>query len=137
MSGFLLDTNVLSEVVKRRRDRGVIRRLRAVAATELFTSSICAMELRFGAVRSADAELWDRLVDRVLDRVVILPVGLREAVRAGEILAALADEGQSIGTEDALIAATAACHDLIVVTRNVKHLGRVREIRVESWWPPR
>jgi tRNA(fMet)-specific endonuclease VapC len=132
---YLLDTNVLSEVLKKRPDGQVLARLREVAASSLYTSSVCVMELRFGAARvSAGAALWRRIRDEALSRVQILGVGEPEAVRAGELLAAMQVHGQQIGTEDVLIAATALTHDLVMSTRNVKHFARVVGLQVEDWW---
>jgi tRNA(fMet)-specific endonuclease VapC len=70
----------------------------------------------------------------VLARVSTLAVRRPEALLAGEILADLERRGEPIGTEDVLIAATAMVHDLIVATRNTKHLSRVRGLKVENWW---
>jgi tRNA(fMet)-specific endonuclease VapC len=135
VNGFLLDTNVLSEVIRRQPDEGVLRRLRTLAPQYLFTSSICVMELRFGAARVPHgAALWERIRREVLPLVTILPVGEAAALRAGDLLAALESRGERIGVEDLLIAATAFTHGLSVATRNVKHLSRVAGLEVESWW---
>ena len=135
MTSYLLDTNVLSEVMKRRPAECVMDRLRAVPAENLFTSSICAMELRHGAARRQDdGALWRRIRGEVLSRVRVLPLGEDEAFRAGDLLATLEARGQPIGVEDLLIAATALTHGLVLSTRNVKHLARVPDLRVEDWW---
>jgi len=131
----LLDTNVLSEVTKRRPHPGVTRRIEAARREDLYTSVICLMELRFGVVRHPQGKgLWKRLRSEVLSRVAILPLRQSEALLAGEILADLERRGEPIGTEDVLIAATALRHDLTVATRNTKHLSRVKGLRVENWW---
>jgi tRNA(fMet)-specific endonuclease VapC len=59
---------------------------------------------------------------------------MRVCTRAGELLAALEAAGTPLGTEDVMIAATALALDLTVVTRNVRHFGRVARLRVENWW---
>lgn len=136
MAGYLLDTNVLSELLRKRPEPGVVRALNAIAAEDLSTSSICVMELRRGSLRHRAAErLWERISREVLARVRILAFGEREAVLAGDISAELAAQGKPIGIEDALIAATAMAHGLAVVTRNVAHFSRVGTLRVINWWP--
>jgi tRNA(fMet)-specific endonuclease VapC len=131
--GYLLDTNVLSEVLKRRPSDRMLAKLRAAPATALATSSVCVMELRFGAARSpGGSALWSRISRDVLALVRIFPVGADEAIRAGEVLAALEARGESIGVEDVLIAATAQVNDLVVVTRNEPHFARVRGLTVEN-----
>ena len=135
MPKYLLDTNVLSEVVKKRPSATVIGHLREVPQTALHASVVSVMEMRFGAVRSATGSiLWERIRRDVLARVKILPLGEDEASRAGEILADLEMRGVPVGIEDVMIGATALVHGLVVVTRNVKHLGRIRGLVVENWW---
>ncbi len=135
MSGYLLDTNVLSEVIKRRPEPGVLDRIRAVPARDLSTSSVCVAELRYGAVRHpSGASLWERIASEVLPRVRVLAVGEAEAIRAGDLLAVLESRGQPVGIEDVLIGATALVGKLTVVTRNVRHFERMPGLDVESWW---
>jgi len=132
---YLLDTNVLSEVAKKRPSATVIGHLREVPQTALHASVVSVMEMRFGAVRSATGSiLWERIRRDVLRRVKILPLGEDEASRAGEILADLEMRGVPVGIEDVMIGATALVHGLVVVTRNVKHLGRIRGLVVANWW---
>lgn len=133
-SSYLLDTNVLSELVRKQPAPGVLHRIGELSLERVMTSCICAMELRYGAARHPDGErLWDRIQKDVLARVRVLPLTEADALRAGVLLAGLADRGTPIGIEDVLIAATALGNDLVVVTRNVKHYRRVPDLRVEAW----
>ena len=50
MRGYLLDTNVISELMKKRPRPEVVRRVRNLAPNEAFTSAVCFLELRYGAV---------------------------------------------------------------------------------------
>jgi len=134
--GYLIDTNVLSEVLKKRPEPRVIARLRDIAALSLFTSAVCVTELRYGARRHPGGDgLWQRIAREVLSRVQILPLGEAEALRAGDLLAELESAGQPIGIEDVLIGATALVGSLTVATRNVRHFRRLPGLSVESWWP--
>jgi predicted nucleic acid-binding protein len=134
VSGYLLDTNVLSEVIKRRPEPGVLDRLRAVPARDLSTSSVCVAELRYGAVRHpSGARLWERIASEILSSVRVLAVGEAEAIRAGDLLAILESRGLPVGIEDVLIGATALVGNLTVVTRNVRHFERMPGLGVESW----
>ena len=135
MPKYLLDTNVLSEVVKKRPSATLLGHLRRAPQHALHTSVVSVTELRFGAVRSAAGSiLWERIRRDVLARVRILPLGEDEASRAGEILADLELRGTPVGIEDVMIGATALVGGLVVVTRNVKHLARIRGLAVENWW---
>jgi len=135
MAGYLLDTNVLSEIIRKRPSTTVLARLRDAPQNALFTSSVSVMELRFGTVRTQGGSiLWERLRKVVLARVKIVPLDEEIAERAGDILADLESRGSPISIEDVMIGATALVSHLAVVTRNVKHLTRIRGLVVESWW---
>ena len=135
MAGYLLDTNVLSEIIRKRPEATVLAHLRDAPQDALFTSSVSVMELRLGAVRTHGGSiLWQRIRREVLARVKILPLDEETAERAGEILADLASRGSPIGIEDVTIGATALVAHLAVVTRNVEHLSRIRGLVVENWW---
>ncbi len=136
MRGFLLDTNVLSELLRKRPAPSVLERLQSAPKEELLTSVICLTELRFGASRVPSGEkLWARIADEVLPRVRALPIGEKEGVLAGDVLADLEMRGETIGVEDVLIGATALANGLTVVTRNLRHFQRIQGLKTESWWP--
>ncbi|MEA2162130.1 MAG: tRNA(fMet)-specific endonuclease VapC [Thermoanaerobaculia bacterium] len=132
---YLLDTNVLSEVIRKQPNRGLLQRLSEVAVRDVVTSAVCVAELRYGAARVAHgARLWERIAREILSRIDILPLGEAEAVRAGDLLAILEAHGEPIGVEDVWIGATALEHRLTVVTRNLKHFRRIPGLASESWW---
>lgn len=136
MSGYLLDTNVISELLRKQPEGRVIERVRATRQEQLATSVVCIMELRHGAARHPRGTmLWARITREVLPLIHMLPFGFEEAVRSGEILADLEGRGEPIGVEEVLIAASALEHGLTLVTRNVRHFSRIRGLAVESWWP--
>jgi len=135
VAGYLLDTNVISELFKKRPSTGVLESVRSARGQDLATSVLCVVELRYGASRHRKGEaIWERISSHVLSRIRILPLGWHEAVRAGDILGALEQRGEPIGIEDVLIAATALEHGLTVVTRNLKHFSRIEGLLAESWW---
>ena len=136
MRGYLLDTNVLSELLRQRPAPEVLKRLRKVPGEELLTSVVCITELRFGAARVPSGDkLWARIAEEVIPRVRALPFGEREAMLAGDVLADLESRGERIGVEDVLIGATAMANGLTAVTRNLQHFSRITGLKVESWWP--
>jgi len=131
---YLLDTNILSELIKRRPDPHLIERIRSEPADTLFTSSVCVMELRMGSALRNDFDVfWKRIQGEILSRIKIIPIGMDEAVTAGDILANLRKTGQSIGIEDVFIAASAITHRLTAVTANVRHFVRIEGLMVENW----
>lgn len=117
----LLDTNVISEV-RRRRDPHVRAWADSVDDADLRLSVLSLGELRSGIDRlrrhdAAQAEVFARWLSALRTRFAgrILAVDTRVADRWGQINAA-ADHN----TVDSLIAATAHVHELTVVTRNTK-----------------
>jgi tRNA(fMet)-specific endonuclease VapC len=131
---YLLDTNILSELVKKRPNANFIKRLKSEPSQSLHTSSICLFELRFGsALRDDSKKFWLRIVDDIISRIIVLPFGENEAYLAGDILAELQKAGQKIGLEDIFIAATALINEFILVTANTRHYSRIKDLRFENW----
>src|SRR5687767_12470647 len=118
---YLLDTVVLSELRKRRRDANVVAWIAAVGTADLFLSAVTVAEVERGIERQrkvnptfADelANWLDMIVSAYGDR--ILPVTVAVARRWGRLAARVANKDM-----DLAIAATALEHRLTVVTRNV------------------
>jgi len=131
--GFLLDTSALSESLRRAPREMFISRLKKAPSHDLFTSTVCVMELRYGCALRKDAALWERIERDVLSLVTTLPFGQEEAIRCGELLAELSKRGTPIGVEDTQIGATALAHNLSVVTFNTKHFTAIPDLTVENW----
>ncbi len=135
MTGFLLDTNVLSELIRKKPERRVVDCALALPPSDRWTSVICLMELRAGAERHPrGGALWERIEAEVLPLVRVAPIDEGVALVAGRLVAKLAVAGTPIGVEDVLIGATAVHRRLRVATRNVKHLGRIEGLEVEDRW---
>lgn len=132
---YLLDTNALSELIKRQPQPQFLDRLRQYPVDAFYTSSICVMELRHGSSRRSDKEaFWARIEDEILACVLILDIGIQEAILAGDVLAYLSRRGEPIGIEeDVLIGSTALVHDFTIVTANIRHFQRIPNLRVENW----
>ena len=131
---YLLDTNILSELIKKRPSPNVLSQLNTKPAHTLFTSSICLMELRFGSALREDCEVfWEKINKEIISRVKTIHVGEKEALVAGDILASLRKTGEIIGVEDVLIAASALANRCCIITANTRHFSRIRKLKVENW----
>ena len=131
---YLLDTNILSEVLKKQPNPHLIDRLARTPPSSQLTSCICVLELRYGSQRRQDHQLfWRRIRAELLSRVTVLGLSENAAVTAADILAFLERRGEPIGLPDALIAATALDAGLTMVTANVRHFRRIPKLRVENW----
>jgi len=131
----LLDTNILSEIVRPRPNPQVMARLFAHTHGTLFASEITRYELRRGACLRPDAEdFWSRLEALALPVAEWLPVTQPISLRAAELAADLQRQGREIGTPDTFLAATAMTQGFVLVTRNVRHFERVAGLVVENWF---
>ena len=117
----LVDTNVLSELMRQQPDAGVLGWLqgRQQLSPRLTVSVITIDEIAFGLTRRPNARLQEWF-DSFLQRHIILPVTTNIARRAGELRAQLQVKGQVRTQADMLSAATAQLHGLAVVTRNLR-----------------
>jgi predicted nucleic acid-binding protein len=135
VTGYLLDTNVISETRKLRADHGVITLLSAADATKLFLSVLTLGELRKGvaAKRRADPVAADALaawVDGIETTFAdhVLPVDVATARHWGELSASW-----SIPVIDTLIAATAISHGLTLVTRDARDVRSTGVPLLDPW----
>lgn len=70
---------------------------------------------------------------RDLSAFEILPVTYEIAVKASEIEVDLIKRGEAVSLADLIIAATAMHHNLVLITRNVKHFKRIRKLVISSY----
>jgi predicted nucleic acid-binding protein len=125
LTGFLLDTNVISELVKPRPDAGVTGWIESVEETLLYLSVLTLGEMRKGIAglrsgrRRADLEAWLEGSLRARFSGRTLPVNDAVADRWGQIMAVADARGARMPVIDGLFAATALHHNLTLVTRNV------------------
>lgn len=128
---YLLDTNILSDLIRHPRGR-VAARIAAAGEDTVCTSIIVAAELRYGAAKSGSRKLADR-VDLILSALAILPLETPADRHYGDVRQHLTRHGTPIGPNDLLIAAHALSLGLTVVTANAGEFSRVPGLGVEDW----
>ena len=69
----------------------------------------------------------------VIDSCLILPLTEESVEISSDIYSKLRKEGTPIDDVDLLIAGTAINYNLIMVTNNVKHFGRINSLEIENW----
>src|SRR5919202_4030047 len=131
---YLLDTNILSNLMKRAPASALVARLARVPPEDQFTSSVTLGELLYGALGSSrTAALLERIEETLLPNLPILPFDAAAAWRYGELRAELERRGAPIGDADMRIAAIALDRRLTVVTGNERHFRQVPRLEVENW----
>ena len=133
---YLVDTDVLSEPVRKEPDDAVVSKLREHGG-ELATASIVWHEMTFGVrllPRSRKRTAIERyLVEVIAAAIPILPYDAVAAEWHGGERARLSKAGLTPPFADGQIAAVAVVHDLILVTENVQDFQHFDSLRVESW----
>ena len=139
MSGFLLDTNVISELVKVKPEPKVTRWIENTDETLLYLSVLTLGEIRKGisflplSRRRVALEAWldHDLSLRFSDR--ILPVDKQVADRWGRIAGSAAVKKSPLPVIDGLFAATAQHHNLTLVTRNTRDIAATGVPAFDPW----
>ena len=131
---FLLDTNILSDLVRHPQGR-IAERLIQEGEGSVCTSIIVASELRFGAAKCVSPRLTAQL-EAVLSALDILPFEEPADRRYGELRDHLERQGTPIGPNEMLIAAHALALGLAVVTDNVREFSRIPWLYLENWLAP-
>ena len=141
MSGFLLDTNCISEVVRPKPEPRVLEWMEAADEDLLYLSVLTLGEIRKGVARLPQGkrrtglETWLEvdLQARFFGRIV--PVDAGVADRWGLLAAEAKRKGKALAIINGLLAATALHHNLTVVSRNVADF-RNTQIPVVNPWEP-
>lgn len=139
MTGWLLDTNILSELRRPRPEPKVLKFIAAQPLGQLFVSSVTFAEIRFGielvtdVTRRAELSSWlERVVRPMFDQRV-LPVS--EDVMFKWRL--LVEEGRKLrhtfSQPDLIIAATALHHGMTIVTRDIGDYRHARVPVLNPW----
>ncbi len=131
---YLFDTDILSDVLKKRRSAGLMARLEATPRAAQFTSAVNAAEVYFGVLRKEGREDLLRYYEgEIFSRLVILPFDQDSARIFGRIKADLERRGLPRFEADLQIAAIAIANNLTLVSGNIRHYGSIPGLRVENW----
>jgi predicted nucleic acid-binding protein len=114
----LVDTNVLSELIRPRADPGVLRW--AERTTDLALSVVTVEEVWFGLAWRPSRRIEDWFTEFLGEACRVLPVTSEIAEVAGRLRGQLKAGGETRTQADMLIAATAQHHGLVLVTRNTR-----------------
>ena len=139
MSGFLLDTNLVSELIKPRPKLEVRKWVDSVEESLLYLSVLTLGEIRKGIAvlpdiaRKQVLELWlqNDLQLRFSGRILSVDEGIAD--RWGWIAGKSSASGRPLAVIDGLLAATALHHNMTLVTRNAKDVFGTGVIVFSPW----
>jgi len=140
MQGVLLDTNVLSELMRPQPSSMVLAWFSQQKDTEFYTSAITQAELLLGVALLPGGKRRDAIagaVEQMFDQDFVgrcLPFDELAAHEYAALVATRNKIGMPISTEDAQIAAIALCHGLALATRNTKDFRKISELVLLDPW---
>jgi tRNA(fMet)-specific endonuclease VapC len=131
MLKYLLDTNIVIYVIKRRpiEVMGIFNE----NAGRMAISAITLSELFYGAEKSAKVAQNLAVVEEFASLLEVLPYTAKASQHYGAIRSALEKSGQTIGVNDLHIAAHARSEGLTLVTNNLGEFERVPGLLTENW----
>lgn len=131
MSIYLLDTNIVSELIKN--PFGIIRaRIDHVGADNVFMSVIVAGELQFGVINRGSRRLQQRVHD-AFNYIPVWPMPITVGEYYGPLRHDLNQRGLPISANDMWIAAHALAENAILVSNNIREFARITNLKVENW----
>ena len=134
----ILDTNVLSALMRQTPDTNVVAWLDRQPRTSIWTTSITALEVQFGLQimpggkrRSALVKKFEALLEAIGHRVA--PFDLEAAGQAGDLMAARHKKGRPGDLRDTMIAGIVLARHATLATRNSAHFADASISLVDPW----
>ena len=132
---YLLDTNVCIQFLNGTSVK-IKSRLQNTSPHNISLCSIVVAELLFGARNSQRVQENLLRLEQFFVPFIHLPFDNRCAEEYAQIRVDLGRQGNLIGPNDMLIAATARAHDLILISNNVSEFSRIANLRIRDWQSP-
>lgn len=134
----VLDTTVLSALMRQAPDAKVITWLDKQSRTSVWTTSVTILEVRFGLQimaagkrRSVLLEAFETLLDRMGHRIA--PFDDDAATQAADLMASRQRKGRPVELRDTMIAGIVVAHHATLATRNVVHFEDLSVPVVNPW----
>jgi predicted nucleic acid-binding protein len=134
----ILDTNVVSALMRPRPDRAVEDWLNGQSIADLWMNSVSLFELRFGLLTMESVSRRDAY-DVVLHRILALmdervaAFDAESAARTAELMARRKKSGRPVDLRDSMIAGIALANRATVATRNTKHFSDLSIAVLNPW----
>ena len=134
---YLFDTDILSQIAKKKRPEALMSRLARTPLLSQHTSAINAAEIYYGIFRTEGRESLLRFFEgQIFPRLTILPFDRESALIYGRLKSVLEQKGRPRFEPDLQIAAIALQNRLTIVTGNIRHFSGIPGLKVENWLAP-
>jgi predicted nucleic acid-binding protein len=134
----ILDTNVLSALMRQTPDKNVIVWLDKQPRTSVWTTSVTILEVRFGLQimpvgkrRSLLIQAFETVLDKIEHRVA--PFDGAAAQQAGDLMASRQKKGRPGDLRDSMIAGIVLAHHAALATRNIAHFADLSVPVINPW----
>ena len=134
----ILDTNVLSALMRQTPDKNVIVWLDKQPRTSVWTTSVTTLEVRFGLQitplgkrRSVLIHAFEAVLDKIGYRVASFDAAA--AQQAGDLMASRQKKGQPGELRDTMIAGIVLAHHATLATRNITHFEDLSVPVINPW----
>jgi predicted nucleic acid-binding protein len=131
---YLFDTDILSSIIKKSPPLSLIKRLSSIPPEHQFTTAITVGELVYGAYKSHNPAYFIKKLESTLwPNIQILTFDKAAAVIYGKLRSELEKSGRPLSEPDMRIASIALLHNLILITGNIRHFSKIKNLKVENW----
>ncbi len=127
---YLLDTNICIYYMK-----GLYNlddKIEQIGSKNCYISEITLAELKFGIANSKKKKQNKDVLDNFINEIKIIPIYSSLDLYAIE-KTRLKNKGKIVDDFDLLIGVTSVSNNMVLVTNNLKHFERIKNIRIEDW----
>ena len=135
----VLDTNVLSALMRRQQDERVVTWLDRQPRISVWTTSITVLEIRFGiavmpveAKRTQLGQAFERMLGEIMQARVV-PFDTAAAEAAASLMAGRRQSGHSGDLRDSMIAGIVIARHATLATRNIRHFDDLPVSVINPW----
>jgi hypothetical protein len=135
----ILDTNVLSALMRQTPDKNVVVWLDEQPRTSVWTTAVTILEIRFGLQimplgkrRSLLIQAFEAVLEKIGYRVA--PFDAAAAQQAGDLMASRQKKGRPGELRDTMIAGIVLAHHATLATRNVTHFEDLSVAVINPWF---
>jgi len=128
---YLINTDIIIRLIQE--DSTVKENLAKAGNSPKAVSVITYGELLYDAIKSKNKDRNLAVLDRIMGLFPVIAIGKEVMERFSSLKAETQKTGIMIADMDMFIASTALVMDYTLVTNNLKHFYRIKELRIENW----